>query len=137
MAKLVEDAQSGKAEIQRLADRVSAVFVPIVFLIAALTVIGWLIAGGGDVMAGTAAVGVLIIACPCALGLATPTALLVGTGRGAQLGVLIKRSEVLESTREVNVAVLDKTGTITAGSMTLADVIPAAGEDKEIGRAHV
>ena len=127
MAKLVEDAQSGKAEIQRLADRVSAVFVPIVFLIAALTVIGWLIAGGGAVMAGTAAVAVLIIACPCALGLATPTALLVGTGRGAQLGVLIKGPEVLESTRRVDTVVLDKTGTVTTGTMTLDAAIPAPG----------
>src|SRR5690625_4847330 len=127
MAKLVEDAQSGKAEIQRLADRVSAVFVPIVFLIAALTVIGWLIAGGGAVMAGTAAVAVLIIACPCALGLATPPALLVGTGRGAQLGVLIKGPEVLESTRRVDTVVLDKTGTVTTGTMTLDAAIPAPG----------
>ena len=127
MAKMVEDAQSGKAEIQRLADRVSGVFVPIVFVIAALTVVGWLIAGGGAVMAGTAAVAVLIIACPCALGLATPTALLVGTGRGAQLGVLIKGPEVLESTRRVDTVVLDKTGTVTTGTMTLQDAIPAGG----------
>src|SRR5690625_3591676 len=127
MAKLVEDAQSGKAEIQRLADRVAAVFVPIVFVIAALTVVGWLIAGGGAVMAGTAAVAVLIIACPCALGLATPTALLVGTGRGAQLGVLIKGPEVLESTRRVDTVVLDKTGTVTTGTMSLHAATPATG----------
>ena len=130
MAKLVEDAQSGKAEIQRLADRVSAIFVPIVFVIAALTVIGWLIAGGSPVMAGTAAVAVLIIACPCALGLATPTALLVGTGRGAQLGVLIKGPEVLESTRRVDTVVLDKTGTITTAAMRLHEAIPASGSDR-------
>ncbi|MGY5764226.1 heavy metal translocating P-type ATPase [Brachybacterium sp. DNPG3] len=130
MARLVEDAQSGKAEIQRLADRVAGVFVPIVLVIAALTVAGWLIAGGGPIMAGTAAVAVLIIACPCALGLATPTALLVGTGRGAQLGVLIKGPEVLESTRRADTVVLDKTGTVTSGTMTLQEVLPAAGVDR-------
>jgi Cu+-exporting ATPase len=133
MAKMVEDAQSGKAEVQRLADRVSAVFVPIVFVIAALTVVGWLLAGGGPVMAGTAAVAVLIIACPCALGLATPTALLVGTGRGAQMGVLIKGPEVLESTRRIDTVVLDKTGTVTTGVMTLQDVHPAPGTDSAPG----
>ncbi len=130
MAKLVEDAQSGKAEIQRLADRVSGIFVPIVFVIAIATFIGWLVFGGSAVMAGTAAVAVLIIACPCALGLATPTALLVGTGRGAQMGVLIKGPEVLESTRRVDTIVLDKTGTVTTGTMTLQDVVPASGTDR-------
>lgn len=131
MAKLVEDAQSGKAEIQRLADRVSGIFVPIVFVIAVLTFLGWLMFGGSAVMAGTAAVAVLIIACPCALGLATPTALLAGTGRGAQMGVLIKGPEVLERTRRVDTIVLDKTGTVTTGTMTLQDVAPVAGTDRE------
>lgn len=129
IGRMVTEAQTGKAPIQRLADRISAVFVPIAIAIAILTLVIWLLATGNPQAAFTAAVAVLIIACPCALGLATPTALLVGTGRGAQLGVLIKGPEILESTREVSVAVLDKTGTITAGSMTLADVIPAAGED--------
>ncbi|MCM3781292.1 heavy metal translocating P-type ATPase [Microbacterium hydrocarbonoxydans] len=128
MARLVEQAQSGKAEAQRLADRLSTVFVPIVFTIAAVTLVAWLIGGGGVSAAFTAAVAVLIIACPCALGLATPMALLVGTGRGAQLGVLIKGPEVLESTRRVDTVVLDKTGTVTSGRMTLVDVIPADGE---------
>lgn len=130
MARLVEDAQAGKAEVQRLADRVAGVFVPIVILIAVGTLGAWL--GGGFPVAAafTAAVAVLIIACPCALGLATPTALLVGTGRGAQLGVLIKGPEVLESTRRVGTIVLDKTGTVTSGRMSLAGVIPAAGVDE-------
>jgi Cu+-exporting ATPase len=122
MARLVADAQSGKAEVQRLADRVSAVFVPVVIGLALLTLIGWLIAGGTLSAALTAAVAVLIIACPCALGLATPTALLVGTGRGAQLGILIKGPEVLESTRKVDTVVLDKTGTVTTGKMTVVAV---------------
>src|SRR5690606_11754909 len=125
-----EEAQSGKADIQRLADRVSAVFVPIAIGIAVLTLVAWLVAGEPASAAFTAAVAVLIIACPCALGLATPTALLVGTGRGAQLGVLIKGPEVLESTRAVDTVVLDKTGTVTTGSMELADVLPAAGVDR-------
>ncbi|WP_030749909.1 cation-translocating P-type ATPase [Streptomyces griseus] len=131
MAKLVEDAQSGKAEVQRLADRVSAVFVPVVLLIALATLGFWLGSGAGATAAFTAAVAVLIIACPCALGLATPTALLVGTGRGAQLGILIKGPEVLESTRRVDTVVLDKTGTVTTGRMTLTGVHPAAGTDEE------
>ncbi|OBJ36137.1 copper-translocating P-type ATPase [Mycolicibacterium mucogenicum] len=122
MARLVADAQSGKAEVQRLADRVSAVFVPVVIGLALLTLIGWLVAGGSMSAALTAAVSVLIIACPCALGLATPTALLVGTGRGAQLGILIKGPQVLESTRKVDTVVLDKTGTVTTGKMTVAAV---------------
>jgi len=122
MARLVADAQSGKADVQRLADRVSAVFVPVVIGLALLTLIGWLVAGGSVSAALTAAVSVLIIACPCALGLATPTALLVGTGRGAQLGILIKGPQVLESTRKVDTVVLDKTGTVTTGKMTVAAV---------------
>ncbi|EFQ82872.1 copper-exporting ATPase [Aeromicrobium marinum DSM 15272] len=129
MAQLVEDAQSGKAEIQRLADRVSGVFVPIAIAIAVATLAAW-IGAGFPVSAGfTAAVAVLIIACPCALGLATPTALLVGTGRGAQMGVLIKGPEVLESTRRIDTIVLDKTGTVTTGKMTLIDAVPAGGVD--------
>ena len=119
MAKLVEDAQSGKAEVQRLADKVSGIFVPIVIAIAVAALAAWLGAGFPVSAAFTAAVAVLIIACPCALGLATPTALLVGTGRGAQMGVLIKGPEVLESTRKVDTIVLDKTGTVTTGKMTL------------------
>ncbi|MFD7456237.1 MULTISPECIES: heavy metal translocating P-type ATPase [unclassified Streptomyces] len=131
MARLVEDAQNGKAEVQRLADRVAAVFVPVVLLIAVATFGGWLGATGDTVAAFSAAVAVLIIACPCALGLATPTALLVGTGRGAQLGILIKGPEVLESTRRVDTVVLDKTGTVTTGRMTLQDVHAADGTDEK------
>ncbi|MEU2611848.1 heavy metal translocating P-type ATPase [Micromonospora sp. NPDC007271] len=129
MAKLVEQAQTGKAAVQRLADRISGVFVPIVIALAAGTLGWWLGSGAGTTAAFTAAVAVLIIACPCALGLATPTALLVGTGRGAQLGILIKGPEVLESTRQVDTVVLDKTGTVTTGKMTLVDVLPVAGQD--------
>ncbi|MFP8962828.1 heavy metal translocating P-type ATPase [Streptomyces nanhaiensis] len=131
MAKLVEDAQSGKAAVQRLADRVSAVFVPVVLLISLGTLGYWLGTGGGAAAAFTAAVAVLIIACPCALGLATPTALMVGTGRGAQLGILIKGPEVLETTRRVDTVVLDKTGTVTTGRMELRDVVAAEGEDED------
>ncbi len=130
MAQMVEDAQSGKAEVQRLADRVSGIFVPIVILIALGTLITWLALGHGAASAFTAAVAVLIIACPCALGLATPTALLVGTGRGAQLGILIKGPEILESTRRVDTILLDKTGTVTSGRMALAEAVPAAGTDR-------
>jgi len=130
MAKMVEDAQSGKAEIQRLADRVSSVFVPVAIAVAVATLGAWLGAGFPVSAAFTATVAVLIIACPCALGLATPTALLVGTGRGAQMGVLIKGPEVLESTRKVDTIVLDKTGTVTTGKMTLTDVITADGVDR-------
>ncbi|MER7054734.1 MULTISPECIES: heavy metal translocating P-type ATPase [unclassified Streptomyces] len=130
MARLVEDAQGGKAEVQRLADRISGVFVPVVLLIAVVTFGGWLAATGDTVAAFTAAVAVLIIACPCALGLATPTALMVGTGRGAQLGILIKGPEVLESTRRVDTVVLDKTGTVTTGRMTLHEVYAAEGTDE-------
>ncbi|MEV7201836.1 heavy metal translocating P-type ATPase [Streptomyces griseoluteus] len=131
MARLVEDAQNGKAEVQRLADRISAVFVPVVILIALGTFGVWLGVTGNTVAAFTAAVAVLIIACPCALGLATPTALMVGTGRGAQLGILIKGPEVLESTRRVDTVVLDKTGTVTTGRMTLQEVYTAPGEDEK------
>ncbi|MGW5268025.1 heavy metal translocating P-type ATPase [Rhodococcus sp. NPDC003994] len=123
MARIVEDAQNGKADAQRLADRVSAVFVPVVIAIAAATLLGWMLLDGSWSAAFTAAVAVLIIACPCALGLATPTALLVGTGRGAQLGVLIKGPEVLEQTRRVDTVVLDKTGTVTTGVMTVRSVV--------------
>lgn len=130
MARLVEDAQSGKAAAQRLADRISGVFVPIVILVAIGTLVTWLLIGAAPAAAFTAAVAVLIIACPCALGLATPTALLVGTGRGAQLGILISGPEILESTRRVDTIVLDKTGTVTTGRMALAEAIPAAGEDR-------
>lgn len=135
MARLVEDAQNGKAEVQRLADRISAVFVPVVILIALGTFGAWLGVTGDTAAAFTAAVAVLIIACPCALGLATPTALMVGTGRGAQLGILIKGPEVLESTRRVDTVVLDKTGTVTTGRMSLQAVYVAEGEDdKELLR---
>jgi P-type Cu+ transporter len=129
MARLVEDAQNGKAQVQRLADRISGVFVPIVIVLSLGTLGVWLAAGGGASAAFTAAVAVLIIACPCALGLATPTALMVGTGRGAQLGILIKGPEVLESTRMVDTVVLDKTGTVTTGKMAVVDVVAAPGED--------
>ncbi len=129
IARLVTEAQSGKAPVQRLADRVSAVFVPIVIALAAVTLLAWLALGEGATAAFTAAVAVLIIACPCALGLATPTALLVGTGRGAQLGILIKGPEILESTRAVDTVVLDKTGTVTTGHMALVDVVVGDGED--------
>ena len=130
MARLVEDAQTGKAEVQRLADRISGIFVPIVIAIAVVTLGAWLGAGFGATAAMTAAVAVLVVACPCALGLATPTALLVGTGRGAQMGILIKGPEVLESTRAIDTIVLDKTGTVTTGTMTLAEAIPAPGTDR-------
>ncbi|THA23747.1 copper-translocating P-type ATPase [Streptomyces sp. RKND-216] len=131
MAKLVEDAQNGKAAAQRLADRISAVFVPAVILLALATLGVWLAVGGSVTAAFTAGVAVLIIACPCALGLATPTALMVGTGRGAQLGILIKGPEVLENTRRADTVVLDKTGTVTTGRMTLLAVRTAGGEDEE------
>ena len=131
MAKLVTEAQSGKAEVQRLADRVSAVFVPVVIALAFATLGFWLGAGHSSATAFTAAVAVLIIACPCALGLATPTALLVGTGRGAQMGILIKGPEVLESTRRIDTVVLDKTGTVTSGRMSLVEVITAPGVSQE------
>jgi Cu+-exporting ATPase len=129
MAKLVEQAQTGKAAAQRLADRISGVFVPIVITLAVATLGWWIGTGNGLTAAFTAAVAVLIIACPCALGLATPTALLVGTGRGAQLGILIKGPEVLESTRRVDTIVLDKTGTVTTGRMTLVATLAVEGQD--------
>jgi P-type Cu+ transporter len=129
ITRLVSDAQASKAPVQRLADRISAVFVPVVLVISLLTLAGWLAAGASAGAAFTAAVAVLIIACPCAMGLATPTALLAGTGRGAQLGILIKGPEVLESTRIIDTVVLDKTGTVTTGKMTLIDVTTGAGED--------
>jgi Cu+-exporting ATPase len=131
MARLVEAAQHGKAQVQRLADRVAAVFVPVVVALAVATLGFWLGAGAGSAAAVSAAVAVLIIACPCALGLATPTALLVGTGRGAQLGILIKGPEVLESTRRVDTVVLDKTGTVTTGAMTLLEVHTVDGTAPE------
>jgi len=133
IARLVEDAQTGKAQVQRLADRVSAIFVPVVIALAVATLGFWLVAATTDstTAAFTAAVAVLIIACPCALGLATPTALMVGTGRGAQLGILIKGPEVLESTKRIDTIVLDKTGTVTTGRMTLLDVVAADGTSVE------
>ena len=132
MARLVEDAQNGKAQVQRLADRISGIFVPIVIALAVATLGFWIGVDAGLSAAFTAAVAVLIIACPCALGLATPTALMVGTGRGAQLGILIKGPEVLESTRRVDTIVLDKTGTVTTGQMTLRGVVAADGEDEGV-----
>ena len=131
IARLVTAAQSGKAPVQRLADRVSAVFVPIVIVLALATLGYWLGTGADATKAFAAAVAVLIIACPCALGLATPTALLVGTGRGAQLGILIKGPQILESTRRVDTIVLDKTGTVTTGRMSLVDVVPSSGQDRD------
>ncbi|WP_328438965.1 heavy metal translocating P-type ATPase [Nocardia puris] len=130
IARLVEDAQTGKAEVQRLADSISEIFVPVVILLAIETLFAWLILGFPAAMALTAAVAVLIIACPCSLGLATPTALMVGTGRGAQLGLLIKGPEVLESTRRIDTIVLDKTGTVTEGRMRLVGVVLPEGEDR-------
>jgi P-type Cu+ transporter len=127
IARLVAEAQAGKAPVQRLADRVSAVFVPVVIALSLATLAGWLAAGGGASDAFTAAVSVLIIACPCALGLATPTALMVGTGRGAQLGILIRGPEILEQTRRIGTVVLDKTGTVTEGHMRLVDIVPLNG----------
>ena len=134
IGRLVTQAQTGKAPIQRLADRISAVFVPVVIAVAVGTLAVWLLTGGGTQAAFTAAVAVLIIACPCALGLATPTALLVGTGRGAQLGILIKGPEILESTRRVDTVVLDKTGTVTEGRMRVVDVLAADGISRDVLR---
>jgi len=129
IARLVADAQAGKASVQRLADRIAAVFVPVILGIAAVTLVSWLAAGQTAGAAVTAAVAVLIIACPCAMGLATPTAIMVGTGRAAQLGILIRGPEALESARAIDTVVLDKTGTVTTGQMSLADVVLAPGED--------
>jgi P-type Cu+ transporter len=134
IARLVERAQAGKASVQRLADRVSAIFVPIVIAISLVTLAGWLLAGAGASAAFTAAVAVLIIACPCAMGLATPTALMVGTGRGAQLGILIKGPEVLEQTRRISTIVLDKTGTVTEGRLRLVDALPLGTSREELLR---
>ena len=131
IARLVAEAQAGKAPIQRLADRVSAIFVPVVVAVALATLVGWLLLSGHAAAAFTAAVAVLIIACPCSLGLATPTALMVGTGRGAQLGILIKGPEILERTRKITTVVLDKTGTVTEGRMRLVDVVPSAGNARD------
>jgi Cu+-exporting ATPase len=131
IARLVTAAQSGKAPVQRLADRISGIFVPVVIALAVATLAFWLGGGGGASFAFAAAVAVLIIACPCALGLATPTALLVGTGRGAQLGILIKGPQVLESTRQVDTIVLDKTGTVTTGKMQLVEVVTTSGVDRD------
>lgn len=132
MRRLMEEAQTGKAEVQRLADRVSAVFVPVVIALALVALVGWTIAGAPWELAFTAAVATLIIACPCALGLATPTALLVGTGRGSQLGILIRGPQVLEQTRTVDTIVLDKTGTVTTGRMSVTDVLPAGVSREEL-----
>jgi Cu+-exporting ATPase len=132
IARLVEEAQGSKAPVQRLADRISAVFVPVVLVVAVVTLAVWLAITGDADRAFTAAVAVLIIACPCALGLATPTAIMVGTGRGAQLGIVIKGGEVLEASRSVDAAVLDKTGTITEGRMRLVDVVAAPGVDSDL-----
>jgi Cu+-exporting ATPase len=134
IARLVEQAQAGKAAAQRLADRISAIFVPIVIGVALATLAGWLLSGASAATAFTAAVAVLIIACPCAMGLATPTALMVGTGRGAQLGILIKGPEVLEQTRRITMIVLDKTGTITEGRMRLVDELPIGTTREELRR---
>ncbi|MBT8218110.1 MAG: heavy metal translocating P-type ATPase, partial [Acidimicrobiia bacterium] len=136
IVQLVENAQGSTAPVQRLADRVSAVFVPIALAIAAATLVGWLLTGHTATDAFTAAVAVLIIACPCALGLATPTAIMVGTGRGAQLGVIIKGGEVLENTRQVDQIILDKTGTVTEGRMELVEVVAANGVDPELALAR-
>ena len=127
IAHLVEEAQAGKAPVQRLVDRVSAVFVPIVLVLSLATLLGWLLLAGDPQEAFTSAVAVLIIACPCALGLATPTALMVGTGRAAQLGILIRGPEVLEQTRRITTIALDKTGTVTEGRMWLAEAVPTDG----------
>src|SRR5262249_11562927 len=137
ITRLVEEAQGSRATVQRLADRVSTVFVPAVILVAFGTLAAWLLAGQAANAAFTAAVAVLIIACPCALGLATPTAIMVGTGRGAQLGIVIKGGQVLEATRTVDTAILDKTGTLTEGKMRLVDVltIPGVDEDTLVRRA--
>ena len=131
LARLVEEAQTGKADVQRLADRVSAIFVPVVIVLSLLTLAGWLLIDGSVELAFTAAVATLIIACPCALGLATPTAILVGTGRGSQLGILIKGPQVLERTRRVDTIVLDKTGTLTEGRLSVVDVVAAEGVDEQ------
>lgn len=136
MGRMVAEAQAGKAPVQRLADQISGVFVPIVILVSLLTLGGWLLAGGGVQAAFTAAVAVLVVACPCALGLATPTAILVGSGRASQLGILIKNAEILEQTRSIDTMLLDKTGTVTTGVMSLESVaVPTAGGSPEVDEA--
>ena len=136
MGRMVAEAQAGKAPVQRLADQISGVFVPIVILVSLLTLGGWLLAGGGVQAAFTAAVAVLVVACPCALGLATPTAILVGSGRASQLGILIKNAEILEQTRSIDTMLLDKTGTVTTGVMSLESVaLPSAGDSPEVDEA--
>ena len=136
MGRMVAEAQAGKAPVQRLADKISGVFVPIVIVVSLLTLVGWLLAGGGVQAAFTAAVAVLVVACPCALGLATPTAILVGSGRASQLGILIKNAEILEQTRSIDTMLLDKTGTVTTGVMSLESVaVPTAGRSPEVDEA--
>ena len=136
MGRMVAEAQAGKAPVQRLADQISGVFVPIVIVVSLLTLGGWLLAGGGVQAAFTAAVAVLVVACPCALGLATPTAILVGSGRASQLGILIKNAEILEQTRSIDTMLLDKTGTVTTGVMSLESVaVPTAGGSPEVDEA--
>ena len=136
IGRMVAEAQAGKAPVQRLADQISGVFVPIVILVSLLTLVGWLLAGGSVQAAFTAAVAVLVVACPCALGLATPTAILVGSGRASQLGILIKNAEILEQTRSIDTMLLDKTGTVTTGVMSLESVaVPSAGSSPEVNEA--
>ena len=136
IGRMVAEAQAGKAPVQRLADQISGVFVPIVILVSLLTLVGWLLAGGSVQAAFTAAVAVLVVACPCALGLATPTAILVGSGRASQLGILIKNAEILEQTRSIDTMLLDKTGTVTTGVMSLESVaVPSAGGSPEVDEA--
>ena len=136
IGRMVAEAQAGKAPVQRLADQISGVFVPIIILVSLLTLIGWLLAGGSVQAAFTAAVAVLVVACPCALGLATPTAILVGSGRASQLGILIKNAEILEQTRSIDTMLLDKTGTVTTGVMSLESVaVPSAGSSPEVDEA--
>ena len=134
IGRMVAEAQAGKAPVQRLADKISGVFVPIVIIVSVLTLVGWLLAGGSVQAAFTAAVAVLVVACPCALGLATPTAILVGSGRASQLGILIKNAEILEQTRSIDTMLLDKTGTVTTGVMSLESVVvaPGAGSSPEV-----
>ena len=136
MGRMVAEAQAGKAPVQRLADQISGVFVPIVIVVSLLTLGGWLLAGGSVQAAFTAAVAVLVVACPCALGLATPTAILVGSGRASQLGILIKNAEILEQTRSIDTMLLDKTGTVTTGVMSLESVaVPTGGRSPEVDEA--
>ena len=137
MGRMVAEAQAGKAPVQRLADQISGVFVPIVIIVSVLTLVGWLLAGGSVQAAFTAAVAVLVVACPCALGLATPTAILVGSGRASQLGILIKNAEILEQTRSIDTMLLDKTGTVTTGVMSLESVAvaPSTGDSPEVDEA--